>query len=83
MLRKVKKTSKTGATKRQDAVGRMKDSPRYHVISLRISDEELSAIKTVREGSENISDFMRKVLASFIEDEIHGKREEYCYQEES
>ena len=78
MLRKVKKpSSKTGATKRKDAVGRTKDSPRYHVISLRISDEELSAIKIVREGSENISDFMRKVLASFLDDEICGKRKEY------
>lgn len=56
-------------------MGRAKDSPRYHVISLRISEDELSAIQTVRDRSENISDFLRKVLSSFIEDEIHGKKQ--------
>lgn len=48
-------------------MGKMTETPRYNVISLRITDAELAAIHTLRDGSaQSISDFMRSVLSVFI-----------------
>jgi len=50
-------------------MGKMTGAPRYNVVSLRISDEELAAIHSLRDGADqSISDFMRKVLSVFIRD---------------
>lgn len=40
-------------------MGRMKEHPRYNVISLRVSDAELAKIKACLADSENVSDFLR------------------------
>ena len=48
-------------------MGKMTETPRYNVISLRITDAELAAIHTLRDWSaQSISDFMRSILSVFI-----------------
>jgi len=45
----------------------MLETSRHYVISLRISNEELSQIKTLREESkQSTSEFLREALALFI-----------------
>ena len=59
-------------------MGKMSETPRYNVISLRITDEELAMIHTLREESDqSVSDFMRKVLSLFIQDTVYGEKEDY------
>lgn len=50
-------------------MGRMKENPRYNVISLRVSDEEMEALEQIvrREGKPSMSDLLRGVITGWLE----------------
>jgi len=50
-------------TLQESNMGRMKERPRYNVISMRISDEEKEALEQVtRITSKSVSDLMREAM---------------------
>lgn len=47
-------------------MGRMRENPRYNVISMRISDEEREALQEIMQTSQmSISDIMREAMELF------------------
>lgn len=47
-------------------MGRMRENPRYNVISMRISDEEREQLETlVRRTHKSVSDIMREAMEVF------------------
>lgn len=47
-------------------MGRMRENPRYNVISMRISDEEREHLETIMEKTHmSISDIMRQAMDHF------------------
>ena len=42
-------------------MGKMKEHPKYHIISVRLSDAEMAAFEAVRKGVSR-QDFMHKIL---------------------
>lgn len=49
-------------------MGRMKESPRYNVISMRVSDEERKHLESlVRDTSKSVSELMREAMVDQIE----------------
>lgn len=57
-------------------MGKTKEQSRHYVISLRISDEELLLIKTLREVSkQSTSEFLRDALAVFMSSAQHGRED--------
>ena len=54
-------------------MGRTKENPRYNVISMRISEEELSHLERLMEKShKNITHIMREAFESFVVDHEHS-----------
>lgn len=49
-------------------MGRMKECPRYNVISMRVSDEERKHLESlVRHTSKSVSELMREAMVEQIE----------------
>lgn len=47
-------------------MGRMRENPRYNVISMRISDEEREKLESlVRRTHKSVSDIMREAMEAF------------------
>ena len=47
-------------------MGAMKENPRYNVVSIRVSDDELEALQEVsKETRKSISEIMREAIAFF------------------
>ncbi|RII31185.1 MAG: ribbon-helix-helix protein, CopG family [Geobacter sp.] len=47
-------------------MGRMRENPRYNVISMRVSDEEREHLETIMEKTQkSISDIMREAIEYF------------------
>ncbi|MBI1921442.1 MAG: ribbon-helix-helix protein, CopG family [Geobacter sp.] len=47
-------------------MGRMRENPRYNVISMRISDEEREMLQTIMETtSKSVSEIMREAMEMF------------------
>ena len=45
-------------------MGAMKENPRYNVVSIRVSDEELEALQEVcKETNKSVSTIMREVMS--------------------
>ena len=56
-------------------MGRMRENPRYNVISMRISDEEREALEQIMKSShKSVSDLMREAMEQIIGRQILGKR---------
>lgn len=54
-------------------MGRMKETPRYNVISLRISDGEWDLLREMRKQTkQSVSKIMREALFQFIGEEGDG-----------
>ena len=50
-------------------MGKMSAAPRYHVISLRMTNEEVAAIRNLRDDpAQTTSDFLRLALMQFFRD---------------
>lgn len=48
---------------RENDMGRMKEKPRYNVVSMRITDEEKKALDQVKRATrKNISDILREAM---------------------
>lgn len=55
-------------------MGRMRENPRYNVISMRISDEEREALEQLMQNSrKSVSDIMREAMVMFTRQQL-GKR---------
>jgi arsenate reductase-like glutaredoxin family protein len=53
-------------TRRKHTMGRMRENPRYNVISMRISDEEREHLENIMEKTQkSISDIMREAMDHF------------------
>lgn len=66
---------------RGGAMGRMKEHPRYQVISLRVSDEEMEFLRQItRKGNMTISEAVRDVLnqAMAVENDPHDCCRGFC-----
>jgi predicted transcriptional regulator len=49
---------------KETAMGVMKENPRYNVVSIRVSDEELEALQEVcRETKKSVSTVMREAMS--------------------
>jgi len=47
----------------EEAMGRMRENPRYNVISMRISDEEKDTLETIMNTThKSVSDIMREAM---------------------
>jgi len=46
-------------------MGRMRENPRYNVISMRISDEEREHLETDEQDPKSVSDIMREAMEYF------------------
>lgn len=48
----------------ENVMGAMKENPRYNVVSIRVSDDELEALQEVsKETRKSISEIMREAMA--------------------
>ncbi|HBG04624.1 MAG: CopG family transcriptional regulator [Geobacteraceae bacterium GWC2_58_44] len=48
-------------------MAKCKERPRYHVLSVRVSDEERETLEKIsREANKNVSDLMREVFAVMV-----------------
>ena len=59
-------------------MGRMRENPRYNVISMRVSDEERDHLDTLMKTThKSISDIMREAMeyfsAHYEQEELNGK----------
>lgn len=55
-------------------MGRMRENPRYNVISMRVSDEEREQLESlVRRTHKSVSDIMREAMEVFT---LHLERQE-------
>jgi predicted transcriptional regulator len=51
---------------RRNKMGRMRENPRYNVISMRISDEEREILQEIMETTQkSVSDIMREAMILF------------------
>jgi predicted transcriptional regulator len=56
-------------------MGRMRENPRYNVISMRISDEEREALEEIMKSShKSVSDLMREAMEQVLGRPLLGKR---------
>lgn len=54
-------------------MGRMKENPRYNVISMRVSDEERDRLESlVARTHKSVSDLMREAMLSMTVQPDHG-----------
>lgn len=52
-------------------MARSKIQPRYHVLSVRVSDEEREVLEEIsRKANKNVSDLMREVFAVMVTQKI-------------
>jgi uncharacterized protein (DUF1778 family) len=56
-------------------MGRMKQHPRYHVLSLRVSDEELKVIEAAIDGGSRQNFLLAAALEKVLRDEDYSFRE--------
>lgn len=56
-------------------MGRMKQNPRYNVISFRVSDEELQVIEAAINGGSRQSFLLAAALEKILRDEDYSFRE--------
>ena len=58
-------TTTISIPRRTDNMGRMRENPRYNVISMRVSDEEREQLESlVRRTHKSVSDIMREAMVA-------------------
>jgi len=72
-VRKINEKSHTKA-KKEITMGRMRENPRYNVISMRISDEERDHLESLMNKThKSVSDVMREAMEYFTSQYEQGK----------